>query len=78
MLDDYIDHIVQSDNNSLLVRIYGLYTIESNYFSSLDLILMENISRNFENDSIKSFAFDLKGSINNRLAKFERGKVLKC
>ena len=27
MLDAYIDHIVHSDNKSMLVRIYGLYTI---------------------------------------------------
>jgi hypothetical protein len=27
MLDEYIDHIVQSENRSMLARIYGLYTI---------------------------------------------------
>ena len=27
MLDQYIDHIQQSDNKSLLVRVYGLLTI---------------------------------------------------
>ena len=27
VLDEYIDHIVQSDNLSLLVRVYGLFTI---------------------------------------------------
>ena len=42
ILDSYIDHIVTLNNKSLLVRIYGLFTIQSDYFSNLELLLMEN------------------------------------
>lgn len=66
MLDSYIDHIVNSDNRSLLVRIYGLFTIESSYFSNLDVILMENINNNFHPMNSKLYTFDLKGSYINR------------
>lgn len=63
MLDQYIDHIVKSDNKSLLVRIYGLFSIQSSYFSNMDLILMENINFRFNPINIKLFSFDLKGSV---------------
>jgi hypothetical protein len=76
MLDAYIDHIVHSDNRSLLVRIYGLFTIESSYFSNLDVILMENITNNFHPQNNKLYTFDLKGS--QRRDQMKKGKILKC
>jgi hypothetical protein len=39
MLDDYIEHIERTDNHSLIVRFYGLFTIKSNYFTPLDVIV---------------------------------------
>lgn len=69
MLDQYIDHIVKSDNKSLLVRIYGLFSIQSSYFSNMDLILMENINYRFNPINIKLFSFDLKGSVQGRRDK---------
>jgi hypothetical protein len=33
MLDDYIEHIKASDNKSLLARIYGIFTIETDVFA---------------------------------------------
>ena len=78
MLDSYIDHIVHSNNRSLLVRIYGLFTIRSSYFSNLNLILMENINHNFHPMNMKLYTFDLKGSITNRRDVVKKGKILKC
>lgn len=78
MLDSYIDHIVHSDNKSLLVRIYGLFTIQSSYFSNLDVILMENINNNFHEMNAKLYTFDLKGSYINRRDQTKKGKILKC
>ena len=78
MLDSYINHIVKSENKSLLVRIYGLFTIQSSYFSNLDLILMENIDSKFDPFNIKLFSFDLKGSVLNRRDQIKKGNVLKC
>ena len=78
ILDSYIDHIVTLDNKSLLVRIYGLFTIENDYFSNIQLLLMENTCQNFHDMNIKLFSFDLKGSIANRRDDIKQGKVLKC
>lgn len=44
MLDDYIDHIKKTNNQSLLVRIYGIFTINTNRFAPIDLIVMQNTS----------------------------------
>jgi len=40
MLDDYIEHIKSTKNNSLLVRIYGIFTFKTNYFAPLDVVIM--------------------------------------
>ena len=44
MLDDYIDHIEKTNNKSLLARIYGIFTVKTNYFDPLDIIVMQNTS----------------------------------
>ena len=45
MLDDLIKHFQNTSNKSLLARIYGVYTIKSNYFDSLDVVVMQNTCR---------------------------------
>jgi hypothetical protein len=40
MLDEYIDHIKKSNNKSLIARIYGVFTVKTNYFDPLDIMLM--------------------------------------
>lgn len=69
MLDDYIDHIFKTSNKSLLARIYGIFTIKTDYFDPLDIILMQNTSqlRNKSNDKL---IFDMKGSTINRKVGF--------
>ncbi len=42
MLDSYIEHIIETKNTSILARIYGIFTIKTNYFDDLDVIIMEN------------------------------------
>jgi len=66
IIDQYIEHIINSDNMSLLTRIYGLYTIKSEYFSNLDVILMENCARGIPRHEDPMYVFDLKGSVINR------------
>lgn len=63
MLDDMIDHFEHTDNQSLLARIYGLYTIKTDIFGSLDFIIMQNTSRTKQKEFL---TFDLKGSFINR------------
>ena len=65
MLDDYIDHIEKTNNKSLLARIYGIFTVKTNYFDPLDIIVMQNTSL-LESKSNPKMIFDLKGSTVNR------------
>ena len=42
LLDPLTEHIQSSENESLLARIYGLFTVSSNVFASVSIILMQN------------------------------------
>ena len=42
MLDSFIDHIDSTNNKSLIGRIYGVFTIETNIFAPIDIIIMQN------------------------------------
>ena len=42
MLDEMVEHITQTNNESFLVRIYGIFTVKSNVFGAVDIILMQN------------------------------------
>ena len=42
MLDDLVNHFVKTNNESLLARIYGVFTIKTNVFKSVDVIVMQN------------------------------------
>ena len=65
MLDDMIKHFEETGNKSLLARVYGVFTIKTDYFSALNIIIMQNTSRprDITNNQLK---FDLKGSTVNR------------
>ena len=69
ILDDYIDHIRKTKNKSLLARIYGIFTIKTDYFDPLDVIVMQNTSilKNKKNDKL---SYDLKGSYVGRKTRF--------
>lgn len=40
MLDDLILHFKKTNNESLLAKIYGVFTINTNVFKSVDVIVM--------------------------------------
>ena len=42
MLDDYVNHFQRTNNNSFLMKIYGIFTIETNLFEEINILLMEN------------------------------------
>ena len=69
MLDDLIAHFKKTDNESLLARIYGVFTIHTDVFKSIDVIVMQNtVLLNKKNN--QNMQFDLKGSTKGRLTKF--------
>jgi hypothetical protein len=67
MLDDYIFHFKKTSNKSLIARIYGIFTVKTNQFSSLRIMLMQNTNL-YKKKTEKLVTFDLKGSIIGRKA----------
>lgn len=67
----YFEH-VSTNPNSLLARIYGIYTVKMEEVEPVNLILMGNTKKS--NDKMIEHVFDLKGSFINRE---EKGKNLK-
>jgi hypothetical protein len=70
MLDDMIKHFEDTNNQSLLARIYGVFTIKTDKFHSLNIIIMQNTCRT--QDISKQLKFDLKGSVVNRKVKLPK------
>lgn len=40
ILPDYLKHIEEMENQSMLARIYGIFTIKTNYFVPLNVMVM--------------------------------------
>ena len=68
MLPDMIEHF--KDNRSLLAKIYGCYTIKTNVFEPVDILVMQNTAK-VESKENEKMTFDLKGSLKNRKVGFE-------
>lgn len=63
ILDDYIIHIKRTNNKSLLARIYGIFSIKTNYFNNGHFMVMQNTAQMKSNQKgNKLLTFDLKGS----------------
>lgn len=65
MLDQMIEHFRSTNNQSLIARIYGVFTIKTNMYAPLSIIVMQNTSM-LKNSKNKNMIFDIKGSIANR------------
>ena len=63
----YFKH-VQTNENSLLARVYGVYSIRMEDQKPVKLVVMENGIRGAKREDILGI-FDLKGSMVNRLVK---------
>ena len=74
MLDDLILHYQETKNSSLLARIYGLYSIKTNIFGPLEVIVMQNTSA-FISKNNQKMVFDLKGSIINRMTRLGKDET---
>lgn len=40
ILDDYLDHLIDTENRSLLARIYGIFTLKTKLFEPVDFMIM--------------------------------------
>ena len=63
MLDDMNEHF--RNNMSYISRIYGVYTIKTNSFASVDILVMQNTMKDLDKNN-RSIVFDLKGSLYKR------------
>lgn len=69
ILPDYEIHL-KENSNSLLARIYGVYTIHMHKIATVHLILMAN-TLNFKNAKAVEKVFDMKGSRVSREVKID-------
>lgn len=59
---------VKSNPNTLLAKIFGVFTVNTNLMKEVHVMLMENTAQVESSDNI-SAVFDLKGSTVDRLVK---------
>ena len=45
MLDNLVGHFRDTKNKSLLARIYGVFTIKTDYFDDLNIMIMQNTAK---------------------------------
>lgn len=69
MLDDFIQYLENFANYSLIAKVFGVYTIKTNRYKAVDMIIMENTAQSI-NPSHHQMKFDMKGSTFQREAKF--------
>ena len=69
MMNLYVQHIKSTKNESMIARIYGIFTFMTNQFQALDIVIMQNTAHLYDNRA-KKFSFDLKGSKIDRKVKF--------
>lgn len=71
MLDQLIEHFRETKNKSILARIYGVFTLKTNVFGPVNLMIMQNsvFLKDCLNDTL---TFDLKGSYINRYSKLSK------
>ena len=71
LVDDYVKHVEDTQNQSLLARVYGVYTIKSKLLDKVDVMVMQNTAKLVR--TVKNglkMDFDLKGSLVSRKVKF--------
>jgi hypothetical protein len=67
MLPSYEEHL-KDNPDSLLCKIFGIFTVKTENFSEVHIMLMENTMR-LKNQSKLKYIFDLKGSSVDRIVR---------
>lgn len=70
ILPNYIDHLRRTPN-SLIAKIFGIFTIEKDGFGKVHVMLMENTLQYYDSNKVKCI-FDLKGS---KLSRSTKGEI---
>jgi 1-phosphatidylinositol-4-phosphate 5-kinase len=69
ILPNYVEHL-RRNPNSLIAKIFGIFTIEKDGFGKVHVMLMENTLQYHNKENVK-YIFDLKGSKLSRETKGE-------
>ena len=67
---------MKNNPESLLARIYGVFTIAMQDMDPINVVLMGNTKRTYSDTNTQLYVFDLKGSLVNRETKAKKGKEL--
>ena len=70
MIDKYVEYITNGERNSLIGRIYGMFTLTTDTFAQVDFIIMQNVYQPIDKDN-KKMEFDFKGNTRNRRLKLD-------
>jgi hypothetical protein len=68
MLGNLILHFKSTNNESLLARIYGVFTLKSAEYNEVNVMIMQNTAH-VRRKSSQKIQFDLKGSFVGRTTK---------
>lgn len=68
ILKESITHYQKTQNNSILARIYGMFTIKTDSFTTVDFIVMQNTVQ-LANKYNPKLIFDIKGNTRKRMLK---------
>ena len=78
-LDPIIEHL-RANNDSLLAKVFGVFSVKTKLYASMDFLVMENVTYGLDT-KIQKITFDLKGSTYNRRIKttkaMDSSRVLK-
>ena len=75
MFEDYFTYLTEVNKNSMLARIYGIFTVYLEDIVPIHLILMGNTIQCISNTSKNiEMVYDLKGSLHDRLTKDKNPK----
>lgn len=61
ILPEYFEHL-KYNNQSLLAKIYGIFSIEIESISKIYFLMMENTLKHFKDNNLEYRVYDLKGS----------------
>ena len=68
---EYVQHVSLKED-SVLARVYGVYTVIMPNVVPINLILMGNTKKTYDDKLTLKFVFDLKGSLVNREVKMKK------
>lgn len=77
MLDQMIIYFKKSLGKSLIARIYGVFTLKTNIFSSVHILIMQNLTYGSAQNLKQRLIFDLKGSQLGRKIKLKPDQLVK-